>query len=248
MQPTTVLDAQGKELSSCSQDKAEELVRSGKAILVSEDPLVIRLTRSIDLPKPKAPAEKESLVGKCVLLHICCAPCATYTVKRLRELGATVTGYWYNPNIHPYSEHERRRETLKRYAEEIGLPVVWEPGYEMPEFLRLVVGHERFRERCLICYRMRLERTARVAAERGLELITTTMLISPYQDQQAIHRIGREVASAHGIEFYFQNFRRGFAEHHRLAKEHDLYMQRYCGCIYSEWESRDPRASTHPRG
>ena len=221
--------------------------------MVSEEPLVIRLKRAIDIPpRPAQETEANVLEGKRVLLHICCGPCATYTVKRLVEQGAIVTGYWFNPNIHPYSEHERRRETLAHYAEEIGLPVIWEPGYEMPAFFRAVVGHVRFRERksarCPICYRMRLERTARVAADCGFDLFTTTLLISPYQDQEAIQHIGDALGHTHdATAFYFENFRRGFAEHHRLAKEHDLYVQRYCGCLYSEWEAQDRQAFTHPR-
>ncbi|MCD6519925.1 MAG: epoxyqueuosine reductase QueH [Anaerolineae bacterium] len=248
MKRATVLDARGKELSPCSEDRARKLVQTGKAELLSEDPLVIRLYRTVELPPPKPrEAETHPLQGKKLLLHICCGPCATYSVKRLREEGAEVTGYWFNPNIHPYSEHERRRESLAHLAEQIELPMIWEPGYEMPTFLRAVVGHERFGERCLICYRMRLERTAQVAAREGFELFTTTLLISPYQNQRAIKHIGEELAEQYGVPFYFENLRRGFAEHYRLAREYGLYMQRYCGCIYSEWESLDPEASTHPR-
>ncbi len=178
---------------------------------------------------------------KRILLHICCAPCSTYTVKHLREGGWEVTGHWYNPNIHPYSEHEKRRETLARYAGEIGLNILWEQGYEMPAFLRAVVEHERFRERCLRCYCMRLQRTAQVAAERGYDTFTTTLLISPYQDQQALRHIGEELAQSYGIAFYGEDLRQGFAEHYRLARASDLYMQRYCGCIYSEWEAEEGR-------
>lgn len=181
---------------------------------------------------------------KPILLHVCCGPCATYTVKRLREEGWEVTGYWFNPNIQPYSEHERRREALAKFAEAVNLPVIWEPGYEMVTFLREVAGRERFRERCLLCYRLRLERTALVAAERGFQTLTTTLLISPYQDQEAIRALGEELAGARGLAFYFENFRRGFAEHHRLAREYDLYRQRYCGCVYSEWEALDRQATT----
>jgi len=244
MKHAKVLDARDKPLSPCSAAKARKLVRSGEADLVNEDPFTVRLHRCVDIPKPERRQEITLVAGKDLLLHICCAPCATYTVKRLWELGAKVTGYWFNPNIHPFSEHERRRETLVRYAKEIALPVIWAPGYEMPGFFRAVVGHERFRERCLICYRMRLERTAQVAAEHGFEFFSTTLLISPYQDQESIRHIGEELASAYGLGFYFENFRRGFAEHYRLAKAHDLYMQRYCGCLYSEWEAKDRTAST----
>lgn len=248
MRRAGVLDALGKELSPCPEEKARRLVREGEAALVSEDPLVIRLKRPVHLPQPRLRQQAKALVGKRVLLHICCGPCATYTVKRLRAIGGVITGHWFNPNIHPYAEHELRRKSLAGYADDIQLPVIWEPGYEMPRFLREVVGHEQFRERCLICYRMRLERTARLAVERGFDFITTTLLISPYQDQQGIRRIGEELGDAYGVAFYFENFRRGFVEHYRLAEECGLYRQRYCGCIYSEWEAADRTASTHPRG
>lgn len=252
----TVLDAEGRELSPTSIEKARRLVAAGRATLVSESPLVVRLNYAVELPPEPEPAEERpvgegpalsAVEGKSILLHVCCAPCGTYTVERLRELGFAVAGLWYNPNIHPWGEHERRRETLIHYAKEIDLPMIWAEGYEMPSFLSAVSGHERFGERCAICYQMRLERTAQVAAERGFDAITTTLLISPYQDQALIQRIGEGVAAEHGLNFYFENFRRGWARRGHLACEHDLYQQRYCGCVYSEWEAGDPQAWTHPR-
>ncbi len=100
--------------------------------------------------------------------------------------------------------------------------------------------------RCQVCYRLRLERTAQVAARKGFDAFTTTLLISPYQDQAAIRTIGQEMADVYGVEFYFENFRRGWAEHFQMTREHDLYSQRYCGCIYSEWEAQDPSAAKSP--
>lgn len=248
MDRVPVSDAEGKPLSPCSREKAERLVAEGQAQWADAEQTAICLNRAIALPKPPAPAP-HPLAEKRVLLHICCAPCATFTVQHLAEQGAQVTGFWYNPNIHPYAEHELRRETLARYAAETGLDVVWEPGYDMPAFFRLVAGHEQQGERCALCYRQRLERTAQTAARLGMDAFTTTLLISPYQDLDAIGRIGRELASAYGVSFYWENLRRGFAEHNRLAREHGLYRQRYCGCLYSEWESLDPHAATRrPRG
>lgn len=234
-----VVDALGRELSSCPAERARHLVAQGKAELVTVEPLVIRLLRTIDIPEPEP--ETLPLAGQRVLLHACCAPCATFSVRRLQEQGGAVTAFWYNPNIHPFAEHERRRANLERYAREIDLPVVWEPGYDMVVFFRQVVGHERYGERCAICYRLRLERTARRAAELGLDAICTTLLISPYQDQALIRRIGEEAAARHGVAFYFENLRRGYAEHHRLAREHGLYQQNYCGCVYSQWEGEIKR-------
>lgn len=200
-----------------------------------------------ELERPEGAPAARPLEGQRVLLHICCAPCATYTAQHLAELGATVTGYWYNPNIHPYSEHELRREALLRYADEIALPVLWEPGYEMPAFLQAVCGREDQRTRCGICYRVRLGRAAQQAAELGFDAFTTTLLISPYQDLDGIGRVGCEMGAAYGVSFHFQDLRQGFAEHYRLARQHDLYQQRYCGCVYSEWEARDRGASTRTR-
>ena len=191
--------------------------------------------------------------GRRILLHVCCAPCATYTVKRLRELAFEVVGYWYNPNVHPFSEHERRRETLAQYAKEIDLPVIWEPGYEIVPFMRAIHGQERFRVRCKVCYQMRIDRLAQVAAAEGFDAFTTTLLISPYQDQAAIREIGERVAARHagearlGPTFYFENLRRGWAEHYHMTRQHGLYSQRYCGCIYSGWEALDRKATTYPR-
>ncbi len=178
-----------------------------------------------------------------ILLHICCAPCSTYTIARLRELGFEVTGFWYNPNIHPYTEHQLRLESLRNYASAIGLALVEEPGYELVHFLRTVCGKERFRERCKLCYEMRLLRTAVRARERGFDLFTTTLLISPYQDQESLREIGEKVGREMGVEFYFENFRRGWAERGKLAREYNLYRQQYCGCIYSEWERYDKKGS-----
>jgi predicted adenine nucleotide alpha hydrolase (AANH) superfamily ATPase len=232
-----VLDANGQQLSPTTIEKARKLVAQGKAVLFSEEPFTIQLPYAVELPPAPEPVEEGPIgEGRRILLHICCGPCSTYTVERLREEGFAVSGFWYNPNIHPWQEHQQRRESLVRYAEAVGLSMIWHERYEMPLFLRAVVGHERFRQRCVICYRMRLEKTAQVAAKQGFDAFTTTLLISPHQDQELIRQIGEEVAAQYDIEFYFENFRRGWSERGRLTREHDLYRQQYCGCIYSEWE------------
>ena len=243
-----VLDAKGRRLSATSEVKARRLVREGKATVAQKEPLTIRLNYEVTVPeKPQIEPAPPSAEGRRILLHVCCAPCATYTAKRLRELAFSVTGFWYNPNIHPFSEHERRRETLLEYAGQIDLPVIWEPGYEIVEYMREIAGQERYRERCRICYHMRLERTAWVAAREHFDAFTTTLLISPYQDQAAIQALGEDAGARHGLPFFFENFRRGWAEHHAMTHEHDLYSQRYCGCVYSEWEALDRGAPTYPR-
>jgi epoxyqueuosine reductase len=187
--------------------------------------------------------------GARILAHVCCAPCATYPVARLRQQGYNVTGFWYNPNIHPFAEHEKRREGLVSFAQIAALPMIWSESYaDMPVFFRAVAGRERSRERCTTCYRLRLQRTAQQAQEGGYDAFTTTLLISPYQDQNLIREIGEELAKAHDIAFYFENFRRGWAERGRLAREYSLYLQRYCGCLYSEWEAETSRQARAVRG
>ena len=234
-----VLDAQGRPLSPCPLEKARKLLERGEAVLVNEEPFTIQLRYSVErsaatVARASEPALPER--GARVLLHICCGPCGTYPISWLQERGYAVTGLWYNPNIHPWLEHEKRRASAESYAAEVGIDVLWAESYEMPRFFRLVAGHERFRERCLLCYRLRLERTAHTAAQREFDAFSTTLLISPHQDQQAIRSIGESISRQTGIPFLFENFRRGWAERNRLTREHDLYCQQYCGCIYSEWE------------
>jgi hypothetical protein len=235
MATIVVLDANGQPLAPTTPEKAQKLIAQGKAALISEEPFTIQLSYRVELPPKPEEVEKPG-EGKRILLHICCGPCSTYTIERLRQEGFQVTGFWYNPNIHPWQEHQRRRESLEKYAEAVDLPMIWHEKYEMPLYLRAVAGHEKFRERCRFCYRMRLEKTAQVAVEGGFDAFTTTLLISPHQDQALIRQIGEEVAEEWEVEFYFENFRRGWSERGRLTHEHGLYRQQYCGCIYSEWE------------
>lgn len=237
VEKSIVLDAAGRRLSPCPVERARKLVADGRAELVCENPLTVCLQREVELPPP--PAEPESPGrGRRLLLHACCGPCGTYPALHLREEGFEVTAFWYNPNIHPFGEHERRRESLYQFARAVDLALVEWPEYEMVDFLRAVCGQEAFGQRCRVCYRMRLERTAQVARNEGFDTFTTTLLISPYQDEEMIRAIGTEVGQTAGVEFYYERLRRGWSERGRLAKEHDLYRQDYCGCIYSEWERR----------
>ncbi len=169
-----------------------------------------------------------------VLLHACCAPCCTYVVKALTEQGLDFTAYWYNPNVHPYSEHQRRLEAMQQFAEATGTPLIVEGRYDMVEYFRTVVGHES--ERCADCYRIRLSKTADVAAHRGFDAFTTTLTISPYQNLELIREAGEAAGKQWGVTFRFEDFRPGFRESHRISREMGLYHQGYCGCVYSEWE------------
>jgi predicted adenine nucleotide alpha hydrolase (AANH) superfamily ATPase len=123
---------------------------------------------------------------------------------------------------------------MQALAKGMSLPLIIDEGYEMVDYFRVVVGHEA--DRCPECYRLRLDRTARIAGEKGFRAFSTTLLISPYQDQGLIREIGERAGRENGVEFYHQDFRDGFRESQRVCRELGLYHQRYCGCLYSEWE------------
>jgi predicted adenine nucleotide alpha hydrolase (AANH) superfamily ATPase len=169
-----------------------------------------------------------------MLLHTCCGPCACFTTERLLADGVTPTLFFYNPNIHPYQEYQRRLEGLQQLAALRELPVVVEPGYELEDFLAQIASTPQFGKRCAICYRVRLAKTAAKAQELGFDEFSTTLLISPYQNRELLCEIGREVAGQHGLTFIDKDFRPGFRRSQAQAKEYGLYRQGYCGCIYSE--------------
>lgn len=169
-----------------------------------------------------------------VLMHICCAPCVIYPLKVLRAEGHELFGFFYNPNVHPYTEFKRRRECLEEYAITQGLRVASEVGYDMEEFLRKVVGSED--DRCSMCYEMRLRKTAQAARDAGLDAFTTTLLYSKYQNHELIVHIANVVAGEVGIRFLYRDFRDGWQEGQAESREVGMYRQKHCGCIYSEKE------------
>lgn len=168
------------------------------------------------------------------LLHVCCAPCSIMCVETLRNKGIAPTAFWYNINIHPFTEYRQRRETMKAYAASIDLPLLMEDDYGLREFVQNVAGD--ISGRCAFCYRSRLEATARTAAERGFDSFTTSLLVSPYQNREAICRLGAELGEKYGVAFLPEDFRPWFHEGQERARELGLYMQKYCGCIFSEEE------------
>ncbi len=168
-----------------------------------------------------------------ILLHTCCAPCSTYVVDKLRKDGCTdITAYWYNINIHPYTEYKQRLETLKEYTEMLQMPLVIEHDYGIREFTTNVINN--IGGRCEFCYRSRLEKTVKYARENGYTAFSTTLLVSPYQKHELIIKIANELAEKYGIKFIYQDFREGFRIGQQMARDAGLYMQKYCGCIYSE--------------
>ena len=171
-----------------------------------------------------------------VLMHICCGPCSITPLERLGEQGHKLTGFFYNPNIHPYREWRLRADTLEALAGQQNLDVVFEKEYDLEGFLEKTLPLSRSRERCRQCYRMRLERSARFAAETHADAFTSTLLVSPYQQHDVIREEAEALSSLYGVPFLYQDFRPGFRAGMARAKALGLYMQPYCGCIFSERE------------
>lgn len=167
-----------------------------------------------------------------LLLHICCGPCSVHSVDRLRREGFDVQGFFYNPNIHPYKEHQRRLETLEGYAKQVNLPLTVCDRYDLDEFLARIV--DRIPRRCPICYEMRLRKTAEEARNKGIRTFGTTLMISSYQNQEAIREVGHRLAFEYGLQFHDEDMRDGFRDSQQRAREMGLYVQPYCGCIFSE--------------
>lgn len=167
-----------------------------------------------------------------LLLHCCCAPCSVGCIEMLRDEGIAPTAYWYNPTIHPYQEYKARRDCLIQYAADTGLPLLIDEDYGLRPFVRAVAGD--IDNRCRYCYACRMERTAFTAAQNGCDCFSTTLLISPYQDHELIVSIAAAAAKKYGVEFLYRDFRPMFREGHTQARERGCYMQKYCGCIFSE--------------
>lgn len=170
-----------------------------------------------------------------VLMHTCCAPCSVYCIDSLRSEHIEPTIFWYNPNIHPYMEYKARRDCLKSYAKEVGAEAVFIEDYGLDEFCKNVVSD--ISSRCVnYCYRKRLTETVRYAAQHGYTSFTTTLLVSPYQKHDELKAICEELAALSGVEFLYRDFRPGFRAGQEKARAAGLYMQKYCGCIFSEEE------------
>jgi len=174
-----------------------------------------------------------------ILLHICCGPCAVYPVRTLRVGGRTVTGFFFNHNIHPYQEYRKRLDTVTHFAEQEILPVIVRDDYRLEEFLAAVA--DKPEDRCRYCYASRLEATAQAASEGGFEAWSTSLLYSRYQNHEEIRGLGETFGQQYGVPFFYDDYRTGWQEGIRLSRELGMYRQQYCGCIYSEKERYAPR-------
>lgn len=166
------------------------------------------------------------------LLHVCCAPCSIMCIEALKGKGIDVTAFWYNINIHPFTEYRARRNAMAEYAKSIGLELITDDNYGLREFVTAVGGD--IDNRCGFCYESRLEKTAQKAAELGYDSFTTSLLISPYQKHEAIIETGHRLGEKYNLAFLDEDFRPYFREGQARARELELYMQKYCGCIFSE--------------
>lgn len=178
-----------------------------------------------------------------LLLHLCCGPCATGTLAWLREEmpAAELTGFFYNPNIHPVEEYQRRRQAMAQVGQALELPVVW-AGEEQGVFEYLQQVAFRAGGRCRACYAMRLAQAARQAVAANCDAFSTTLLISPYQDLADIHLIGRALGKHFGPDFLFHDLRPYYPLSRSRARELGLYQQKYCGCLFSELDREQARA------
>ncbi len=169
-----------------------------------------------------------------LLIHACCAPCLVYPWEVLVEEGMEPEGFFYNPNIHPAEEHRRRMEALKEFARVTGAKIHYS-GEFMQERWEGFSGPGE--ERCAMCYTLRMAKAAAYAKEKGFDAFTTSLLVSPYQKHDLIKALGDRFAREYGVAFYYRDFRPGFRQGQRKAKEMGLYRQKYCGCIISLGES-----------
>lgn len=193
------------------------------------------------------------IVGKRLLLHSCCAPCSSYCMEYLRDY-FDLTVFYYNPNITLTAEYEKRVAEEKRLIEAYNrMPgkrsiQMKEGTYDPERFYEMAKGLERCPEggeRCFRCYELRLRETARVAAEEGCGLFTTTLTISPLKNAAKLNEIGERLAKEYGVAFLNSDFKKrgGYQRSIELSKEYALYRQDYCGCVYSKAE-RDARVKT----
>ncbi|MBW2965924.1 epoxyqueuosine reductase QueH [Candidatus Woesearchaeota archaeon] len=171
---------------------------------------------------------------KKLLLHVCCAPCSTHVIEVLNKEYDLIL-FFYNPNVEPINEYELRLKAAENYAKEKEIPIIV-GDYDNIEFHNAVKGHENDAEggeRCKICFKFRLEKAAQIAKEEEFDLFTTTLSVSPYKNVEIINKIGKEVGGDIFLESDFKK-QNGYKHSLELSKEHNLYRQHYCGCLYSK--------------
>ena len=176
-----------------------------------------------------------------VLLHSCCAPCSSACIEKLTKY-FNLTIFYYNPNIEPYEEYLKRKEEeikfIKEYNNINKLDII-DCDYDNELYHKLIKGLEEEKEggpRCLKCYNLRLDKTAKIAKELNYDYFATTLTLSPLKDSQILNKIGYSIENKYNIKYLPSDFKKkdGYKRSIELSKEYNLYRQNYCGCIYSQ--------------
>lgn len=172
-----------------------------------------------------------------VVLHACCAPCASYPIQKLIKENYEPIIFFYNPNIFPLEEYNIRRVELEKYCTKIGVSY-FEEAYEIKKFYEAIKGYENEPEkggRCSICFNLRLDKTALLAKKLNIKYFTTTLSVSPHKNSNQIFEAGKKSEKKYGVEFLEFNFKKqdGFKISRIIAKENNMYAQNYCGCEFS---------------
>ena len=188
----------------------------------------------LEITKKIEPQKKPKL-----LLHVCCAPCSSHCLSVVVPF-FDVTVFYYNPNISPFDEYQRRANEEIRFLKE-AYPFVHfvEGEYDNQNFVSMAKGLEKLDEggeRCKKCYKMRLEKTAEYARKNGYDYFTTTLTVSPYKHSPTLNQIGEEVAKDYGVKYLVSDFKKqnGYKHSIELSQQYNLYRQDYCGCQFSK--------------
>lgn len=180
-----------------------------------------------------------------LLLHACCAPCSSYVLEYLSKY-FEITIYYYNPNIYPETEYQRRMNELKKFIsnyKSINKINLIEEKYDTNDYYKAVKGYERLgerSERCYKCYEFRMTKACKYAKENNFDYFTTTLSISPYKNSNWINEIGSNLEKEYNIKYLYADFKKknGYKRSLELSKEYNLYRQDYCGCVYSKQERK----------
>lgn len=177
-----------------------------------------------------------------LLLHVCCAPCAIIPVDYLQQNGYQITLFFYNPNIHPYREFQKRKASVLDFAGNHDLPLIMDDRYLLTEFLRMIAFRED--HRCSVCQEIRIKQTTTLANRQGFEFFSTSLLYSKYQKHHEIKEQCLKYAELSSLRFVYHDFRQGWKDGIEAAIAQGLYRQSYCGCIFSEQERFDKNFKT----
>lgn len=181
--------------------------------------------------------EKQEVYSKKILLHACCAICSGYPISLLKDMGYSVVVYFYNPNIYPLDEYERRLEAQKMLCAHFGCELIV-GEYEPEVYYESVKGFENEPEkgaRCDKCFELRLRKSAQMAKSLGIDVFTTSIVISPHKNYEKLTKIGQNIAQEFGLDYFAENFRKqdGFLKTNQISKSLNLYRQNYCGCKFA---------------